>query len=164
MTEPLIPARPEQIDAIAQASRRLVTKRALMAAGVAVLPVPGLDWLADVSVLMKVIPEISRRFGLSEEQLARLSPARRVAVYKALSAVGSVLAGRLVTRALVVRALRLVGVRLGAQQVAKFVPIAGQALSALLTFGALKYVCEQHIRQCEAVAREIHREGGAFPG
>src|SRR6478752_4214634 len=120
MTTYPIPAGPEQIEAIARESRQLVTKRALLAAGVAVIPVPGLDWLADVSVLMKVIPEISERFGLSQEQLARLSPDRRVAVYKALSAVGSVLAGRLVTRTLILRALRLVGVRLSAQQVAKF--------------------------------------------
>ena len=35
----------------------------------------------------------------------------------------------------------------------KFVPIAGQGLSAVLTYGALKYVCEQHIRQCMEVAR-----------
>ena len=158
MTTDLIPAGPEQIEAIARESRQLVTKRALLAAGVAVIPVPGLDWLADVSVLMKVIPEISQRFGLSQEQLARLSPDRRVAVYKALSAAGSVLAGRLVTRTLILRALRLVGVRLSAQQVAKFVPIAGQAISAVLTFGALKYVCELHIRQCMAVALEIHPE------
>jgi len=158
MTTHPIPVGSAEIEAIARESRQLVTKRALMAAGVAVLPVPGLDWLADVSVLMKVIPEISERFGLSQEQLARLSPDRRVAVYKALSAAGSLLAGRLVTRTLILKSLRLVGVRLTAQQVAKFVPIAGQAVSAALTFGALKYVCELHIRQCMTVAREIHPE------
>jgi hypothetical protein len=52
-------------------------------------------------------------------------------------------------------ALRLVGVRLTTQQAAKFVPVAGQAVSALLTFSALKYVCEQHIRQCMDVARQL---------
>jgi uncharacterized protein (DUF697 family) len=145
----------DTLDAIARRCRKRVNQRALMAAGVAVLPVPGLDWLADVSVLMKMIPEISREFGLSQEQVAQLSPDRRMVVYKALSAVGSLLAGRLVTRALVVRTLRVVGVRLSAQQVAKFVPVAGQALSAALTFGALRYVCEQHIRQCIAVREQI---------
>jgi hypothetical protein len=28
-------------------------------------------------------------------------------------------------------------------------------VSALLTFSALKYVCEQHIQQCMAVARQL---------
>ena len=51
--------------------------------------------------------------------------------------------------------LRVVGVRLTTQQAAKFVPVAGQAVSALLTFSALKYVCEQHIRQCMEVCRQL---------
>jgi len=63
--------------------------------------------------------------------------------------------GRIVTRELVVQVLKVVGVRLTTQQAAKFVPIAGQAVSAMLTFGALKYVCEQHIRQCQSVARRL---------
>jgi len=48
------------------------------------------------------------------------------------------LVGRVVTRELVLKLVQLVGVRLTAQQAAKFVPIAGQAVSALLTFGALR--------------------------
>ena len=56
------------------------------------------------------------------------------------------LVGRLVTRELVMSLLRIVGVRLSAQQAVKYVPIAGQGLSAALTYGAPRYVCEQHIR------------------
>jgi uncharacterized protein (DUF697 family) len=155
MNEPLIPTTPDEVDDVARACRRFVNQRALVAAGVAVVPVPGLDWLADVGLLMRVIPEINRRFGLSQEQIERLAPDRRIAVYKALTAAGSLLAGRLVTRTLLLKALRVVGVRLSAQQVAKFVPIAGQALSAVLTFAALRYVCEQHIRQCVEVRRNL---------
>ena len=66
---------------------------------------------------------------------------------------GSLLVGRLVTRELVLRVLKVVGVRLSAQQAAKYVPLAGQAVSAVLTFSALKYVCEQHILQCMEVSR-----------
>ena len=53
------------------------------------------------------------------------------------------------------RALRLVGVRLTTQQAAKFVPVAGQMVSAALTYSALRYVCEQHIRQCIAISRQL---------
>ncbi|KQW03007.1 hypothetical protein [Rhizobacter sp. Root1221] len=155
---------PRRIDDIARDCRRRVNQRALLAAGVAIVPVPGLDWLADVSVLMKLIPEINRAFGLSPDQVARLSPDRRVVVYKALSAGGSLLVGRIVTRALVVHVMRLVGVRLTAQQVAKFVPIAGQAVSAALTFTALRYVCEQHIRQCIAVSEQLRGVNSEIPG
>ena len=149
----LVPDTPRRIDEVAARCRRLVTKRALVGAGVAMVPLPGVDWLTDVALLLKLIPEINREFGLTPEQVERLSPDRRIVVYKAISAGGSLLVGRLVTRELVMTMLKLVGVRLTTQQAAKFVPLAGQAVSALLTFSALKYVCEQHIRQCMEVSR-----------
>jgi hypothetical protein len=55
----------------------------------------------------------------------------------------------------VIKMLKLVGVRLTTQQAAKYVPIAGQAISAVLTFSSLKYVCEQHIQQCASVSRQL---------
>ena len=151
----LVPDTPAQIDAVARQCRRLVNRRALMAAGVAMVPVPGLDWLADVSVLVKLIPEINRAFGLTPEQVERLSPDRRLVVYKAISAGGSLVMGKLVTRELIMTMLKLVGVRLTTQQAAKYVPIAGQAVSAALTFSSLKFVCEQHIQQCVSVSEQL---------
>ena len=126
-----------------------------MAAGVAMVPVPGLDWLTDVGVLVKLLPDINRAFGLAPEQIERLAPERRLVVYKAISAGSGLLVGKLVTRELVLNVLKMVGVRLTTQQVAKYVPIAGQAVSAALTYAALKYVCEQHIQQCIAVRRQL---------
>jgi uncharacterized protein (DUF697 family) len=149
----VVPDTPRRIEDVAERCRRLVTKRALFGAGVAMVPLPGVDWLTDVALLLKLIPEINRAFGLTPEQVERLSPDRRIVVYKAISAGGSLLVGRLVTRELVMSMLKMVGVRLTTQQAAKYVPLAGQAVSALLTFSALKYVCEQHIRQCMEVSR-----------
>jgi uncharacterized protein (DUF697 family) len=151
----VVPGTPEQIEAVARQCRRLVTRRALIGAGVAMVPIPGVDWLTDVGILLKLIPDINRAFGLTPEQVERLAPDRRMAVYKAISAGGSVLAGKLITHELVIRALKLVGVRLTTQQAAKYLPLAGQAVSAVLTFSALKYVCELHIRQCMAVSRQL---------
>jgi uncharacterized protein (DUF697 family) len=153
---PLVPAGPRELPLVAEHCRRLVRRRALLAAGVAMVPVPGLDWLTDVAVLVKLLGEINRSFGLTPEQIERLAPDRRLVVYKAISAGGGWLVGKVVTQALVLKLLRLVGVRLTTQQAAKFVPVAGQAVSAALTYSALKYVCEQHIRQCMAVCDQLH--------
>jgi len=68
-----------------------------------------------------------------------------------------------VTRELVLKLVQLVGVRLTTQQAAKYVPIAGQAVSAVLTFTALKFVCEQHIHQCLDVARQLQLPAPAVP-
>jgi uncharacterized protein (DUF697 family) len=151
----VVPGTPAQIEAAARDCRRLVNRRSLVAAGVAVVPIPGIDWLTDVGVLLKLIPDINRAFGLTPEQVERLSPDRRLVVYKALSAGGSLLVGKLITREAVLQMLKIVGVRLTTQQAAKYVPVAGQALSAVLTYSALRFVCEQHIRQCMAVAQQL---------
>jgi uncharacterized protein (DUF697 family) len=145
----------DAVEAIARRCRQRVKQRALLAAGVAMVPVPGLDWLTDIGVLIKLLPDINHAFGLAPEQIERLAPDRKLVVYKALSTGGGLLVGKLITRELVLKVLKVVGVRLTTQQAAKFVPIAGQALSAALTYGALRYVCEQHIQQCMAVRRQL---------
>lgn len=151
----VVPSTPQQIEAVAEECRRLVSRRALIAAGVAVVPIPGIDWATNVGVLVKLLPDINRKFGLSAEQVERLAPDRRVVVFKAITAGGTLLVGRIVTRELVMAMLRVVGLRLSAQQAVKYVPIAGQGLSAVLTYGALRYVCEQHIRQCMAICEQL---------
>jgi len=144
-----------RLDAVERRCRRLATKRALLAAGVAVVPIPGIDWVTDIGVLLKALPEVNAAFGLTPAQIEALAPDRRVVVYKALSAAGSLVAGRVVTRELVLRVLKVVGVRLTTQQAAKYVPIAGQAVSAALTYTALKFVIHQHIRQCRDIAGQL---------
>jgi len=151
----VLPGSPQQIEAVARECRRMVSRRALFAAGVAVVPIPGVDWATNVGVLLKVLPDINRAFGLSAEQIKRLSPDRRLVVFKAITAGGGLLIGRVITQGLVIKMLSMVGMRLSAQQAVKFVPIAGQGLSAVLTYGALRYVCEQHIRQCIAVCEQL---------
>ncbi len=151
----LVPVGAQEIGVVAKQCRRLVTQRALMAAGVSMIPVPGLDWLTDVAVLVKLLPEINRAFGLTPAQIERLAPERRIVVYKAVTAAGGLLVGRVVTQKAVLLVLKVVGVRLTTQQAAKYVPVAGQAVSAVLTFSALRLVCEQHIKQCIAVCEQL---------
>jgi uncharacterized protein (DUF697 family) len=154
---------PDAIGLIAERCRKRVRQRALLAAGVAMVPLPGLDWVTDVGLLIKLLPEISSAFGLSPAQVERLAPDRRVVVYKTISAGGSMLLGRMVTKELVLLLLKTVGVRLTTQQAVKYLPVAGQAVSAALTYSALKLVCDQHIRQCEAVARQLLLPAPAVP-
>jgi uncharacterized protein (DUF697 family) len=153
------PGPDDDLQSIAKRCRKRVTQRAALAAGVAVVPIPGLDWAADVGLLMRLLPQINAEFGLSPEQIERLAPDRRIVVFKAISAGGGLLVGKLITRELVLHMVKLVGVRLTAQQAAKFVPLAGQAVSALLTFTAMRFVCEQHIQQCMTVARQVQLLG-----
>lgn len=136
-------------------TRRLVHRRALLAAGVAVVPVPGLDWATDVGVLVRLLPQINAVFGLHSAQIDQLAPEQRVLALRLVRAGGHLVLGQVVTHKLVLEVLRVVGVRMATQQAAKFVPLVGQAASALLTYSALRWVCERHIQQCAAVASQL---------
>lgn len=150
-----LPGNARAIDEAAANARRMVTKRALMSAGVVLVPVPGLDFAADIALLTRLIDEINTEFGLTPDAIDRLAPRRRVLVYRAVVALGGAMAGKLITRELVTSMLKMVGVRITTKQAAKYVPIAGQALAASISFAAMRYVGLQHIRECVAVTREV---------
>jgi hypothetical protein len=50
--------------------------------------------------------------------------------------------------------MKTVGIRLTAAQAAKYVPLAGQAASAALNYTALRWLGEQHIKDCIRVVQE----------
>lgn len=136
-----------------QRSRKLLNRRALVAAAAGAIPVPGLDWAVDAALLSRLVPAINAEFGLSPLQLDRLTPHKREQVQKAVTLVGSVLVGKLITRELVLKAAQAAGMRLTAAQAAKYVPLAGQAISALMGYTTIRYLGEEHIRDCVRVAR-----------
>jgi uncharacterized protein (DUF697 family) len=129
-------------------ARKLIHRRALIAAAASAVPVPGLDWAVDAALVSRLIPAINAEFGLTPAQLDSLDPSRREQVEKAIALVGSALIGKFITRDLVLRAAKLVGLRLTATQAAKFVPLAGQAAAAVMGYTALRYFGEMHIKDC----------------
>ena len=144
------------LHAAVQRSRRLLHRRALVAAAASAVPVPGLDWAMDAALLSRLLPQINAQFGLTPEQLDQLTPHQREQVQKAVALVGSVLIGKFVTRDLVLKAAQTVGLRMTSKQVAKFVPLAGQAVSAALGYATLRYLGEQHIQDCVRVVQSAH--------
>lgn len=139
--------------AAVQRSRKLLHRRALAAAAASVVPVPGFDWAVDAALLSRLIPQINAEFGLSIEQIDRLDPKKREQVQKAVGLVGAVLIGKLITRELLIRTTQKVGVRLTARQLAKYVPLAGQAIAATMGYATLRYLGEQHLQDCIRVVQ-----------
>jgi len=143
---------PHLMDAVRR-SRQLLNRRALIGAAASAVPIPGLDWAVDAALLSRIVPAINAEFGLTPAQLDALPAHKREQVQKALAMVGSVLVGKFITRDLVIRMAQSVGKRVTAKQAAKYVPIAGQALSALMGYTAIRYLGEEHIRDCVRVAQ-----------
>ena len=145
---------PELMAAVRR-SRKTLNRRALVGAAASAVPIPGLDWAVDAALLSRLIPEINAEFGLTPDQLDRLTPIKRERVQKATAMVGSVLIGKFITRDLVIKAAQTIGVRLTAKQAAKYVPLAGQAVAALMGYAAIRYLGEEHLKDCVQVAKAV---------
>ena len=146
------------LEAAVKRSRKLLNKRALVAAAASAVPVPGFDWAVDAALLSKLIPEINKEFGLTPAQLDRLDPKKRDQVQKAVTMVGSVLIGKFISRDLVLKAATKIGVRLTTKQLAKYVPFAGQIVAATVGYAAIRYLGEEHMKDCIRVAKQAHLE------
>jgi uncharacterized protein (DUF697 family) len=143
--------------AAVQRCRRRLHRRALMAAAAGSLPIPGLDWMVDAALLAKLIPEINAEFGLTPDQIAKMEPHLREQVQKAVAMVGSLMIGKFITRDLLLRLGQTIGLRLSTQQAAKFVPLAGHAASALLAYTAIRYLGEEHLKDCVRVSQTVRQ-------
>jgi len=64
----------EDIERVRDRCRALVRKRAAISAGVSVIPLPGVDVVADLSSFAVMVEEINKAFGLSPDQIDRLQP------------------------------------------------------------------------------------------
>jgi uncharacterized protein (DUF697 family) len=144
-----------QLIAAIRRSRRLLGRKALVAAAASAVPLPGVDWAADAALLSRLVPQISAEFGLAVTQIERLAPHHRDRVQQAAAAVGAMLVGRLVTRELLITLARHAGIRMTAKQATKYVPVAGQVVSAALGYAAMRALGELHIRDCVKVARSV---------
>ncbi|MEO5672747.1 MAG: hypothetical protein ABIR26_18825 [Ramlibacter sp.] len=134
-------------------SRKMLNRRALVGAAASTVPVPGLDWAVDAALLSRLVPAINAEFGLTPQQLDALPAHKREQVQKALAMVGSVLVGKMITKDLILRMAKTAGMRLTTKQATKYVPIAGQAISAIMGYTAIRYLGEEHIKDCVRVAQ-----------
>lgn len=144
-----------ELDRVKAECRKLVNKRSWMAAGASVVPIPGADIVADISLLTTMLPEISRRFELDHEQVDKLEPHIAEKVFVVAASMGNDLIGRTVTKRLVTVLLKRVGKRVATASVAKYVPFVGSAIAAAISFGAMKMVGKSHIEDCYRTAKSL---------
>lgn len=153
-----IPQKEDEIRAVMARCRKMVTRRALISAGVSLLPLPGADVAVDVSLLISILDRINQEFGLSAKQISELSTENRAFVFNLITVAGSSLIGQLLTKQVVLAVLKKMSIQLTAAQAAKIVPVIGLGASACISFGALKIIGNQHIEECAKVARMITSE------
>jgi uncharacterized protein (DUF697 family) len=148
-------AYPLDLDQVRRECRALVKRRAALAASVSFIPLPGVDLITDVAVLLKLLPEINTRFGLDDAQIKTLSPARKALAYQLMVGTGGFLAKRITASQMLSMTVQRIGVRLSVMEATRFVPIVGQAAAAGIAFFALNHLANKHIDECAALARQV---------
>jgi len=148
----------------------MVQKRAKVSAITSAVPLIGFDIAADIGILLKLVPAINERFGLSRRQVAGYSPAVKEAISgidvsgQSKNGVGMSLVGAEITKTLITYALRKIAGRAVKKQILKFVPFIGWATNAVIGFRAMKFVGNSHVDDCyDAAKRVIESQYGYSP-
>ncbi|WP_447555463.1 hypothetical protein [Vreelandella sp. EE22] len=143
----------EELEAIKRTCQKKVNRSSSLSAGAAIIPVPGLDIGSDVAILLRLIPQINEQFGLTPEQIDELDTESKVMVMTAISNVGSKMAGKYITRKLIINLLQKMGFKVATKGVSKFVPLIGSAVAGSISYTAMKYMGNQHIEDCYRIAQ-----------
>jgi hypothetical protein len=155
----MLPKTLKELNRIRDECYTIVTKRALVSGGAAMSPLPGVDIAADVGLLLHLLPQINRRFGLSPEQVDQYDPQMKMFIANLIIELGTKVVGQVLTKELIMQLLKLVGVRVTTKQIVKYLPWLGQLVAAGISFSALKFVGNQHVRDCYRIAKRIIEEG-----
>lgn len=148
----------EELEHVRQNCRALVRRRARAAAVISAAPVPGVDLAGDLALLLSVIPEINRRFGLASEQIDKLDNPTKVIVYRLVRRIGARFIGQALTVDLLVSTIANFGVSFAAESIAKYVPVVGTIASGVITYEIFKRIAYRHIEECTRVTREVIEE------
>jgi hypothetical protein len=130
-----------------------ISKKSWVAAANGINPVPGLDIAVDVGIIVNMFSNIREGYGLTDEKLEALSKNGTATV------VG--LANKTVQYAMtdgVMVLLKRYGTVYATKEVAKYIPLAGQALAATAAYFITSYAGKGYLDDCHQLATEILKE------
>ncbi|HZW28324.1 MAG TPA: hypothetical protein VFF08_07695 [Trueperaceae bacterium] len=149
-----------ELDAVRRECRAIVNRSAGISGLAAVVPLPGADVGVDITLFMRLLPEVNRRFGLTPEQVEELDARTKELVFLGVTSVGSQAIARLVTTDVVTALLKRIGVRVAAKSAAKWVPVVGSAAAAGISYTAMRLVGNRHVDDCYRVVRQVIERSG----
>lgn len=114
-----------------------MVNNSVLSGGTAIITLFGVTSASDVELLLELLPKITRRFGLSPEQIEQLDSQTKIVIANLIIRLGTQLVDQVLTKQLIMQILKRVGIRMTAKQVVKYIPFAGQAAAAGLSFAAI---------------------------
>lgn len=145
----------EQLQQVRAHCKKMVTKRAMTAGAASAVPYAVAGIAADVGLLLELLPKINSAFGLDPEQIDALDEQAKQQILVLAGGASSHLIGKVVTKELVLAALKAVGVRTTIKAAASWVPFIGSAVGGVMGFGMMKFVGNQHVDECYDLIKKM---------
>lgn len=145
------------LDKIRRECQELVKSRAKVSAGIATLPVPFLDAAVDATLLTKLLPEISERFGLIDSKADAAHIDNKDARFKSFKDSMVSFGGLVAARGLAKRTFQGFGGRLISRQIAKYIPLGGTMVAATMSYMVFKKIAFNHIDECYKLAKKLQQ-------
>ena len=133
-----------------QHSMKAVNTYAWLGAANAVNPVPGLDVTIDVGMFYKLLSEIRRIFGITDDLAQTLEK------YKVLAPIGQRVFSYATQEGVVMMVKKLAGEFAG-KEISKYIPFVGQAAAAATGYMMIQKIGEKYVDDCYTIAQEILR-------
>ena len=133
----------------------LVTAYASSSGVAGLSPLPGVDVAADLALLLNLIPKINKRFHLTPDQIGASPTYQKEILYRAISEIGSKLAGQCITRELIIQIAKSFGLRLTTKQACKWLPLIGYVISSGISYTIMKYIGNAHVNDCYQIRLRI---------
>ncbi|XP_048124864.1 LOW QUALITY PROTEIN: interferon-inducible GTPase 5-like [Alosa alosa] len=133
-----------------------VWKMALLSAGIAAVPIPGLSICTDVAILVTEIKEYYQAFGLDEESLENLSNQMEVPVEEFRACLKSPLNKEISADVVVKMLTKAAGAgMMVAGHVFNMLPLLGSLPAGALSFASTKLMLESCLKELAADAQSV---------
>jgi uncharacterized protein (DUF697 family) len=145
----------EDLEEIRRKCRRMVNVRAAAAGVASGQPVPIIDMGADYLILKEMIPAITKRFGLNDDQISSLSPELQTAITKAITAAGVNWAKKKSVEVFITSLLKRAGSRTAKKTATRFMGPIGWIVGGGIGFASIKVIGTEHINECYNICLSV---------
>ena len=142
----MLPKTLYELEIIRKQCKKMVTKRACISGGAAIIPLPGTDVAVDIVLLTELIQSVNKRFGLAKNQID---------AYDTKTKTGKTMVGKVITREVIVWIIEKTGNRIILKQILKYIPLLGQTASAAISISTMKYIGNSHVSDCHRLVQRI---------
>jgi hypothetical protein len=129
----MLPKTLEELKQVRKECRKMVLRRSIVSGAATLISVPGTSIAVDFIVLRDLIKAVNKRFGLSEEQMDKYDAYTKLLIFEIPKKGRRKLVGKVVSKELVIEALKRIGRRFYLQKLLQYVPIIGKAASSGMT-------------------------------